>query len=229
VTASSIPRGWDRHVCERLASIKAGPSEALRLPSVHGGHVTLAPFTAAMVTDDALIEALTRWRAENISGFTRLFRPTFEGTRAWSRSQLIERSDRILFLVRNADGHLVGHVGLSSFDFDAGTCEIDNVVRGERTAPPGTMAEAVAAVLDWAHLNLGPAEIRLRTLAENTRALALYHRLGFVPLSLIPLRRVAADDATEWVEAESNDHIDKFFVLMAHRPQPGDARPAGGK
>ena len=229
MTVSPIPRGWDEHVCERLANLKAGPSEALPLPSVSGGHVRLAPFTAGMVADDALIEALTRWRAENISGFTKLFRPTFEGTRAWSRSQLIERADRILFLVLSADGRPVGHVGLSSFDFDAGTCEIDNVVRGERTAPPGTMAQAVGAVLDWAYRNLEPAEIRLRTLAENTRALALYHRLGFVPVSLIPLRRVTADDVTEWLETERDDRIDKFFVLMAHRPQSEDAKTAGGK
>jgi RimJ/RimL family protein N-acetyltransferase len=209
--------------------IKAASFASLRLRSSRGEGMTLAPFTAEMVSDDASIAVLLRWRAENIAGFTKLFIPTFEGTRAWSRSQLIERPDRILFLVLDSKGQPVGHIGLSSFDFKAGTCEVDNVVRGEAAAAPGLMTDAVATLLDWTYRTLRPVEIRLRTLADNTRALALYHRLDFVPLSLIPLKKMMLDDVTEWVEAGSSDHIDKFFVLMAHRPMLSDSTEAGNR
>jgi RimJ/RimL family protein N-acetyltransferase len=226
VRTSSIPQGWRDEVCRSLTEIKAAPFASLRLRSVRAEGMTLTPFTADMVSNDALIAVLSRWRTENIAGFTKLFRPTFEGTRAWSRSQLIERPDRILFLVLDSEALPVGHVGLSSFDFKAGTCEVDNVVRGEAAAVPGLMTDAVATVLDWTYHTLRPVEIRLRTLADNTRALALYHRLDFVALSLIPLQKVMMDDATEWVETGSSGHIDKFFVLMAHRPMLPDATGA---
>ncbi|MGJ4945770.1 GNAT family N-acetyltransferase [Bradyrhizobium sp. HKCCYLS1011] len=217
---------WRKEVCERFSALKAAPFSALRLPSVQGTGVTLAPFTADKVADDALIALLTRWRTENIGGFTKLFRPTFDGTRAWSRSQLIERPDRILFLVVDSDSRPVGHLGLSSFDFEAGTCEIDNVVRGEATAPAGVMTDALATLLDWTYRGLGPAQIRLRTLADNARALALYHRLDFVPLSLIALEKVVSGETTEWIETGKSGHIDRFFVLMAHRSEAGAAGTA---
>jgi len=208
---------WRSEVYERLAEIKAAPSGFFRLPSVRGEGVTLVPFTAEMMANEGLIEALTRWRAENVHAFTKQFRPTIAGMHDFARAQLIERPDCILFLVLDASARPIGHVGLSNFDFATRTCEIDNIVRGETDAPGGIMTAAVATVMNWTYRTLDPKEIRLRTLAENTRALALYHRLGFIPLSLIPLRKVEADDVTEWLEAASGDHVGKFLLLMAHR------------
>lgn len=176
--------------------------------------VELLPFTADRVDDPDLISRLSRWRQENQHGFPREFEVTDAGTSRWADALLIRRPDRMLFLIQDPAGALLGHAGVSTFDFDAGTCEIDNIVRGERGVFPGAMASAVQTLCDWIRSELAPSEIRLRTLHENTRALALYHRLGFVPFALFPLKREEGSDYIQWSDAEDDEHPDRFFLGM---------------
>jgi RimJ/RimL family protein N-acetyltransferase len=104
----------------------------------------------------------------------------------------------------------------SSFDFAQGTCEIDNIVRGKACAPKGIMWAAVKTLLDWAYAELQPREVQLRTLHDNTRALVLYHRLGFLPFALYPLKRIEGNDFVEWISGEPQEHIDRFMVAMRY-------------
>lgn len=181
-----------------------------------GAVIELLPFTRDQIDNTQLMHLLAMWRQVNIAGFTKVFSVTPEGTRAWSRSQLIERPDRIAFLIRHPAGPLLGHVGLSSFDFTLQTCEIDNIVRGEASAAKGLMQAALTVLMDWTYRVLAPREIQLRTLSDNTRALALYHRLGFIPFALHPLARTEGEGFVEWVPAQLGARIDRFLLAMRH-------------
>lgn len=210
-------RDLKRRVEATLDKLKKGPFAEERIAvSFAGTSIELLPFTREQIDSAEAINLLTKWRRKNLHGFTKIFDVTVDGTRAWAISQLITRSDRVLFFVCIGDGELVGHVGLSSFDFQASTCEIDNIVRGEPSAPKGVMQAAVKGLLDWTYDSLMLTEIRLRTLSDNARALALYHRIGFVPASLHPLRRIEGADFEEWVDAGADDPIDRFMLGMLH-------------
>lgn len=210
---SAAGDAFARRVHETFAGLKAEP---FGTPAARRADTLLLPFTADCAGDARMIALLTRWRRENQHGFTKVFAVTEAGTAEWCRSQLVERPDRLLLFVADGAGRLVGHVGLSSFDFAAGTCEIDNIVRGEADAPRGVMAQAVRALLAWTARTLRPARIGLRTLADNTRALALYHRLGFVPRALHPLTWTLGPDFEEWVPAGPGDPTDRFFLEMTY-------------
>lgn len=215
MTAQSV---FERRVVETFSALKSGRfgSTVLSGNSRDGVAVELLPFTQDRIEDADTIRLLSEWRKAGISGFTKVFPVTEAGTRSWSRAQLIERRDRILFLLRRPGGPLVGHVGLSSFDFGQGTGEVDNIVRGAQDAPKGIMQAALEVLLDWSYRSLGLNEVRLRTLHDNSRALALYHRLNFVPFELHPLKRTETDDIVEWIPADRGDHIDRFMIAMRH-------------
>jgi RimJ/RimL family protein N-acetyltransferase len=210
--------GFERRVVDAFAKLKSGAfgSQIISGRGRADLSIELYAFSSDQLENEETIRLLADWRAANIGGFTKVFPVTFETTRSWSKSQLIERSDRILFFLREPGGPLVGHVGLSSFNFTAGTCEIDNIVRGKANATGGIMQASIEILMDWLYTELVPGEVQLRVLNDNSRALALYHRLDFEPFLLQPLKRHVGDDFVEWIPAIGTDSFDRFLVAMRH-------------
>ena len=81
-------------------------------------------------------------------------------------------------MIEDLNGIAIGHVGLYRFDFDRKTCEIDNIIRGEKGIP-GVMTSAITALCRWGEEELGIQAYTLRCKVDNTKALALYKRCGF--------------------------------------------------
>ena len=174
--------------------------------------VFITPLTLDAVNDD-LIADLARWRSENQDGFIKIFNVTFESTRKWLELAVQNRSDRLLFLVYDCHEKLIGHLGVSSFDFTNKTCEVDNVVRGNVSKQKRVMSSASKALIDWIWLKIKPESIRLKVLNDNSKALALYYKLGFKLDLLEPLEKIESGDVIEWIPAE-NSKIDRFFINM---------------
>ena len=139
----------------------------------------LVPVCELHAGDEATIALLARWRDENQHAFPTRFTVTHEGTRSWLRSALLDVPDRILFLVLDAFGHPVGHLGFANCLNDERSLEIDNVVRGE-SAAPGLMGVALDVLCEWAADMFLPEEIVLRVLDGNAHAIAFYRRHGWV-------------------------------------------------
>ncbi|HYC83143.1 MAG TPA: GNAT family protein [Candidatus Paceibacterota bacterium] len=179
--------------------------------------VALLPFTADCALDDSKIALLSHWRSEHSHAFPKIFEVTNERTRLWAKRMLLDRDDRMLFFIKHKE-KLVGHVGLSTFDFAKSSCEIDNIIRGEADAPSGIMLSAIRVLMDWSYNELRVGEIRLRVMHDNVRALALYHRLGFVPDALYPLHKIVDQEAgeIEWISSGPSQKIDRFYVAMTH-------------
>lgn len=210
---------FEKKALETLLRVKQEPVSRTTLTGAGGGKrlSTLVPYGRELAQRPELIPLLTRWRKENQHGFAKVFDVTEESTARWCRTQLIERPDRLLYLVQDAQARFVAHVGVSSFDFEAGTCEVDNIVRGEPEAPKGIMASALVILMDWIYTTLAPRQIQLRTFNDNSRALALYHRLGFVPFRLDALHEIRGEgNAVEWVPALPDMRYDRFFIAMRH-------------
>lgn len=176
--------------------------------------VRITPITYDSINSD-VIEVLRIWRSENQSGFTKIFNVTHDGTEKWLKDGVLAREDRLLFFIVDKYDEIIGHIGVSSFDFENSTCEIDNVVRGKRSNQHNVMFLASCVLIEWIKSEIDPNEIRLRVLNDNTSALRLYDRLGFKLDSLLGLRRIDSNGCVEWVP--DNEEIDRYFVSMIMR------------
>ncbi|MDA8231394.1 MAG: GNAT family N-acetyltransferase [Magnetospirillum sp.] len=204
---------FQERVTRQLGSLKRGPFGSEGLGS---GALRLFPVTADFLEDSGNVAMLADWRQNNLVGFPRHQKITVEGTVAWGRAQLIERPDRILMMIRENDSPLVGHVGLSNFDFAAGSCEFDNVIRGDKQARKGVMGDACRVLIDWAYGTLGVSRLWLRTFLDNLPAITLYYRSGFRVRSIAPLIRVESPGQVEFLPAPSTQRIDRFDIVMEH-------------
>lgn len=123
---------------------------------------------------------LAEWRNENPSMSSEWFIATTAGTERWLDEKVIGWSDRILFLITTVDGYNIGHIGFCSFDWEEKSCEVDAVLRGEKSTRPGMMTHALRALLDWGILDLQIEIIRLRVLPDNFHAIRFYKQNHFM-------------------------------------------------
>lgn len=161
------------------------------------------------------VELICRWRMENPEGFANQFVGTIEKTERWINNVYLPREDRILFFVCDRKRNPIGHLGLSTFDFDKWSCEIDNVVRGVKQGYTGFMSMAVQTIMLWGRQTLEVDDFYLRVLADNPHAIEFYQRLGFVKRYDIPLYKVIKPDLTEWITMEQvKREPDRFYTYM---------------
>ena len=180
----------------------------------------LLPVCELHADDEELIALLGAWRTAATSAFPTQFPVTDEGTRRWLRAGVLDKPDRLLFLVLDRHGRRVGHIGYASALNDQRTLEIDNVVRGQAGASPGIMSDALATLIEWARRALGPAEVFLRVFDDNEGAVAFYERGGFARDRIIPLRRQEDGETVSFVEAGEGEEGDRNFLRMVHGGPP---------
>ncbi len=175
----------------------------------------LSPVQADDINDSDVVSLLAEWRQANKDSFPTQFKVTMEGTKKWLDEQVINKSDRILFMVYS-NGKPIGHMGLALFNYHYRFCEIDNVVRGSEDAK-GIMTLALNAIIRWAFEELGLSFLSLRVFSDNARAIALYQRCGFLEVKRIPLERIEENDAVKFIEIPygSMKRPDRYFALMS--------------
>ena len=202
-------------------SIKAAYLKGIDLPS--GG--LLLPFSTCHLADDDLLTTLADWRNVNVSAYPTQFVATPESTRRWAEVGLLENQGRILFLVLNNHGKIVGHLGFNNCTNNGSRFEIDNVVRG-CNSNKGILSEAMQAICTWAKSKFPVDEIYLRVLESNSHAVKFYERLGFVCGQKTKLRKVNKGATTnlEALPDGSSDYEDKFVeMVLQEKVESGDS------
>ena len=161
-----------------------------------------------------LMELIGRWRKENEEWYLSQFQVSAERTTEWFKHSVTEAEDRLLFLI-NVNGDFIGHVGLYRFNFENLTCEIDNILRGEKVYP-GVIGDSIKCLMEWGKKFLGLRGYSLKVRADNERALRLYDRLGFRQVRRIPLVCIQGKDGRELVEKPdaAKDEIANYYVVM---------------
>jgi RimJ/RimL family protein N-acetyltransferase len=209
---------WEKETFARLKAFKDSPFGEVRVKDAFNGvEYELLLLTGDRASDDEIINLLGRWRKENEDYFLGKFQVTMERTRAWFKNHLMEKPDRALFIVRAPDGY-IGHVGLFRFESEIKSCEIDNIVRGEKKYP-GIMGAAIISMMRWGKSALGIEGYTLKVLADNERAIRLYVKLGFVETGRIPLMLITGKDGPEWTEAPADwtGKPGRFYSVMTFR------------
>lgn len=207
---------YKNEVIKKIAHLKVQQFGKVKINGTHAG----VPFTLVLLTEECeenpyIISLLSKWRKNNMEGFFAIFNVTDEGTKRWFKAGLLDQKDRLLFLVKIKNCY-IGHVGLWRFDFNKKTCEIDNIVRGEK-GYPGIMESAIASLHEWGKTVFNLKHYMLQVASDNLKAIKLYQRLGYKEVKRTPLIQVkTAPDRIEWVEAPGNfkDKIIKFNVCM---------------
>ena len=159
---------------------------------------------------------INKWRTENTIGFTNVFENTIAKTEYWIYNLLLNREDRILFVVHTLDDVPIGHIGLSSFNFDDKNCEIDNVVRGVKETHKGIMGFATNSIIAWAREVLKIEDVYLKVLSDNAHAVEFYEKNGFVKQYDIPLYITHSKDIIEWIHLDDpqDRKPDRYYRYM---------------
>ncbi len=178
----------------------------------------LIPVCRAHQNDLDLLQKLTDWRNSNVVVYPSQFTATIESTSMWLKDRLLAVPDRILFVVSNNQGKLIGHIGFNGCLNDDFLFEVDNVIRGENGIEKGIFAKALKALTEWARKTLNVGGFFLRVMDDNPRAIAFYERNGFVEEIRIPIIKGEINGQINYREAEPQEIKNKDFIRMSYQP-----------
>lgn len=178
----------------------------------------LLPVCSAHQSDAELLQKLTDWRNTNVDVYPTQFVATLESTRAWLKDKLLTVEDRMLFLVVDNAGKVLGHIGFNGCLNLAQAFEIDNVIRGDVAAERGIFSEAMIALMEWARKTINVNEFFLRVMDKNQHAIDFYKKNEFIQDRLIPLVKVEKGGAVNYVEARTGQAPDRNFIQMKWVP-----------
>lgn len=205
-------------------------SEALQksIPLPNGAGYLL-PICQLHLEDNSLINLLTDWRNKNVNIYPSRFNATPERTLKWMRDRLLSADDRMLFLVHDRLGHLIGHLGLancfSELSMNKSVAEIDNVVRGDANKQPGLMSVALKTLVEWAQEKLLADKVFLRVMADNDHAIQFYRKNGFSESGRIPLYSETNGNEVNLKEVkDTGRQAEAEFVVMNYSSskRPGE-------
>jgi RimJ/RimL family protein N-acetyltransferase len=190
-----------------VKALKAGEQQAEILVRSPSGEIlgTIEPITLDLATECPLHKMLSRWRAENMTAFLTVFQSTPEKTAGFLVRVSLPSPSRLLCVLRDAAGTLVGNIGLCNIA--EGSAELDNVLRGERIGASGFMRCATSAFLGWSFGALDLHEIYLHVLEDNVRAIRLYEAVGFQRGKRLPLWRRETTEGYDLLRAETPDAV----------------------
>lgn len=163
--------------------------------------------------NEDLIASLTAWRNASRQAFLTQFEATEDRTRNWLSKIVIPGEGKILFVIIDADGKLIGNVGLANVF--KGSAEIDNVMRGSVSRFSGIAAAAVSSLLKWAFEALEVQDVHLHVFSNNQRAISLYEQIGFMKSSVRRLSVLKEEAETRYrVESDEGSTADCAYLRM---------------
>ena len=185
----------------------------------------LLPVCEVHLHDSDLIGKLTEWRNLNVEVYPTQFESTFNSTHSWLDKNLLEVPDRILFLVVDNTGKVIGHLGFNGCLKEDFMFEIDNVIRGVHGVAGGLFSKALKALMEWARRSMNVNGFYLRVMDDNIKAINFYKRNKFEEDQLIPLVRENNDEMISYREANAGEAVTKHFLRMKYMPcsNPGES------
>jgi dTDP-4-amino-4,6-dideoxygalactose transaminase/RimJ/RimL family protein N-acetyltransferase len=165
--------------------------------------------------ESKIFNKLMNWRINSQDWFPKKFNVTLDSTISWYKKQYLEKEDRILFLIES-NSNPIGHIGINEIDYSNRSCELDNVIRGEISDVKDIMFKSSKIIIDWTKNSLNMENIYLRVFSDNTRAINLYERLGFIEISRSPLVKLNLDGEEMWEERvlQKHEEVQRYFVTM---------------
>jgi len=163
-----------------IAFMKDNPSKHTAIiKSILVGQFSLVPIGQYFLDDHDEIETLARWRNIGANTCSFRFKVDQESIKCWLQGDVFKSASKILFLVTNAQGRTVGHMGLASIDSPTHSLEIDDFVGWEDDLPLDIFSYCLKALIAWATKSMYTEGYILRVHSSNTRAISFYKKNGF--------------------------------------------------
>jgi perosamine synthetase len=174
----------------------------------------LIPLSYLHLEDEQLVAKLGAWREAASYAYPTRFPVTNEGTKRWMKLGVLDKEDRLLFLIHDEFGRVIGHVGFANGLNEQGLLELDNILRGESFARKGIISEAITALQNWGKTVLFADGFYLRVLASNTRAVSFYDKMGYVEVERDPLKMIVEEGIEKLVPSNANESSDAFIRMI---------------
>lgn len=212
---------YQKALVENFRFLKSANSiqEAYLRAIAIGDQGYLLPVCNMHLQDDELLQKLTDWRNINVHVYPTQFVATFDSTKSWLKDRLLAVPDRMLFLIVNNGGHILGHLGFNGCLNSDGMFEIDNVIRGVAGRSRGLFSKALIALVETYRKTLNIEGFFLRVMDDNHHALNFYQKNSFVEAKRIPLVAESNQGVTNYREARSGEVKTKDFVVMTYQPE----------
>jgi|SRR6267143_1618627 len=202
---------------DRIREVKGLGSVDFIKVKIDGMFVSLRPIDES----DETVRLLTEWRKKYWHWFATKFEVTEDRTRKWLRDEVIDNSDKILFIII-LENKKIGQCGIFRYDEINNSAEIDNILRGVRGSYPGVMEKVEKSVLKWMFEDLKLSKVQLRVFSDNYKAINLYERCKMLTVGTIPVKRIFTQDGWRWEETRlqsENDYAERYFNIMEIRKE----------
>jgi len=175
---------------EFISFLKESPTRVVAgIKSISVGSFSLIPLGEYVLEDLETIDLLTKWRDINTSVHPTGFEATRESSLNWLKQQLSTSINSIIFFISNAQGNILGQIGLASIDDPAHILEVDNVARFADALPPDILSQCLNTLLSWAKSSMYVEGFRLQVFSTNSRAISFYKKSNFIESRIIPMMR----------------------------------------
>jgi len=186
------------------------------IKAIRAGEFSLVPAGQYLLEDYETIDRLAQWRNINVNVYPTRFKASRESTKRWLLNQIFNETSRILFLVVNAQGQTIGHMGLASIDSPIHSLEIDNVARWEEDLPPNTFSRCLNALIGWARVTMYVEYFILRVFSSNGRAISFYSKNKFKEVKRTPMMidQSSTEDFVKLVPCDESDNSDAIETML---------------
>lgn len=208
---------YKKAIADNFAFLKSATNVQelyLRAIALDDAQGFLVPLARLHEHDGALLSRLADWRNRFVKSYPTQFVATPKSTRAWLTERLLGVPDRMLFLVVDRKGDVIGHAGFNGCCNDEAKMELDNIARGVDDAEPGIMSNAIRCLMRWARTTMNVEGFFLRVFDDNEHAIAFYARNGFTPAGKIPLKKTSGENSISYAECGDAEAADAHFLRM---------------
>ena len=139
----------------------------------------LVPLCNLHLNDDLIIQKLTDWRNKYSHTYRPNIKTTFSKTKKWLKKNVLEKTDKLLFIVMKNGNMPVGHIGFANCFNKSLNFEIDNVLKGEKNKNKNLFSDTLKTLLKWADTTFYINNITLKVLHDNNRAINFYLKNNF--------------------------------------------------
>jgi RimJ/RimL family protein N-acetyltransferase len=137
----------------------------------------MIPIGSWILKKKYLIQKLVKWREKNKHFFFFQKKFSYEDLLFYLSNFAIRDKKRLLFLIYDKSKKAVGHIGVSNLNYNS--CQLDNMIRGEKTKEKHLMLAAEETILSFAFNKLNCKKILGVLWKDNILMLNIHKKFGF--------------------------------------------------
>lgn len=190
---------------EEVVVLKTGARERFEIPIFDDQASQVGKLSLIIRGDEenpVLVDLLTEWRHKYMKFFLTQFTASSRRTADWLRSVVIPSPDRLLFFIRDSSDSVIGNFGISNIKIDS--CELDNLIRGEKGGHPRLIYFCEIALLRWIFSFHSTKVVNLHVFSNNVPTIRLHTNVGFREVKRYSLTKNIQENGDIILSPDSN-------------------------